>query len=156
MKQISGISSRNSSSISGLSKSRNSNIYESLVLPFLSCYCCCYGGSTTNPSSLSLLRRNAITSCVLLGAVTIFIGHRIASYKVNSAVLYKHPLNEIVRECPIPEYDVLSSTWTTEENGATNTNAKNRPQICITTLTDAAKADPIQRLVRWKIGRAHV
>ena len=83
----------------------------------------------------------------------MFVGHRIASYRVNSAVLYKHPLNEIVRECPNPEYEVLSSTWTTEQQegtAVTNKNGKNRPQICITTLTDSAKADPIQRLVRWR------
>lgn len=145
---MAGISSRGTSSISGFSKSKKSNICERTVLPLLSCYCCCYGGSTKHKTTF--FRRYPITLSVLIILMLVFIGHRIASYKVNRAVLYKHPFNDIVRECPKPEYDVLSSTWTTEENGATNTNDKNRPRICITTLTDSAKAGPIQKLVRWR------
>ena len=101
-------------------------------------------------SAVSVLRRNSIASCLLLVVIIVFVGHRIASYRVNSAVLFKHPLNEVVRECPNPEYEVLRSTWTTEPNGADNQHDKNRPRICVTTLTDSAKADPIQRLVRWR------
>ena len=136
--------------MNGFGKSKNTNIFETIVLPVMSCSCCCYGGSTRTPFALTFFRYISIVSCTSLAFIFFFIGHRIASYRVNSAVLFKHPLNDIVRECPKPNYDVLSSTWTTEEIVSTYMNEKNRPRICITTLTDSAKADPIQRLVRWR------
>jgi galactosyl transferase GMA12/MNN10 family len=89
-------------------------------------------------------RRYSVLACGILVSIA-FIGHRIASFTVNSAVLYKHPLNEVVRECPQPEYEVVSSTWTS----ATSRTTK-KLNICITTLTDSARADPIQRLLRWR------
>ena len=148
MKSISGLSSR--SNISGFGPSKTRNIYEQFVLPILSCYCCFYSGSTSNRLALSCFRRYSLISCIFLSLLIVFIGHRITSYKVNSAVLYTHPLNDVVRECPKPEYDILGSTLTIDESGTTYKNDKNRPRICITTLTDSAKADPIQRLVRWR------
>lgn len=100
---------------------------------------CC---GSTNRRFLTA-QRYILLTCILLISI-IFAGHRILSLKVNSAVLYRHPLNEVIRECPAPDYKVLSSTWTS------STPPNDRPSICITTLTDSAKADPIQRLIRWR------
>ena len=98
--------------------------------------------------------RYLLASCTLLVLTMVFIGHRFASYRVNHYDLYKNPLNDVVRDCPKPEYDALTSIWTAEEkNGMTTNyhdNDKNHPRICMTTLTDSAKADVIQKLVRWR------
>jgi hypothetical protein len=71
--------------------------------------------------------------------VVIYCAHRLASYRANSQELVKLPINDIERVCPQPEYAVLGSSSTAT-----------KPKICITTLTDAAKADALQRLVRWR------
>lgn len=89
--------------------------------------------------------RRTIVTVVCLLVVTILGGHRIASYRVNNAELVKPPINDIVRVCPQPVYAVLSSS--TQAAAAASIR---KPKICITTLTDAAKADALQRLVRWR------
>lgn len=99
---------------------------------------------------------------VLLFVTTALSVHRIVSYQQRMLTLVKAPMNYIPRECPRPEYPTLlegldrssnsnNSTYN-EQFGAAAvpTATKKKPSICMTTLTDTAKADLLQRLVRWR------
>ena len=56
---------------------------------------------------------------------------------MNTTVWEKAPINHIERQCPATGYPVVKSK---QEAG----------KICITTLTDAKKADPLQNMLRWR------
>ena len=88
---------------------------------------------------LGSLRRRSNQTMILLFFLVVFLMHRIVSYRVNNRELVKLPINEIERYCPPPEYETIGTSSTAT-----------KPKICITTLTDAAKADTLQRLVRWR------
>jgi galactosyl transferase GMA12/MNN10 family len=84
-------------------------------------------------------------TCFLLSVSIIafvFLINRSISYNLNVKQLVPAPINHIERVCPPPFYPVIGS------DNHSNRNAT--PRICITTLTDSAKADFIQRLVRWR------
>lgn len=77
--------------------------------------------------------------CVLLVLILfiVFSSHRYASYKMNNTAWAKAPINFIDRECPATGYPVLGTKGSAGK-------------ICITTLTDAKKADPLQKMLRWR------
>jgi galactosyl transferase GMA12/MNN10 family len=97
----------------------------------------------TSIMSIFMGRSDSVSKMIAmaLGALllAVLIGQRILSYSVNHTDVVKLPINDIERECPKPSYPVLGSSAATTP-----------PKICLTTLTDAAKADPLQRLVRWR------
>lgn len=100
-----------------------------------------YKGKSRNEFILSLFfrRLSRVRRILLLSSfvlIIVFVGHRYASYKMNTRVLVKAPINDIARECPKPNYPIATST--------------SPSKICITTLTDSQKADPLQRLIRWR------
>ena len=78
--------------------------------------------------------------CVLLVTVmfVVYSSHRYASYKMNTTEWAKAPINDIERVCPETGYPVLTN------------NKQAAGKICITTLTDAKKADPLQKMLRWR------
>jgi hypothetical protein len=107
-------------------------------------------GKPNSPSSMMMMsgllqgsylsRRNrSKLICVLLTTMffIVYSSHRYASYKLNTIDWVKAPINDIARECPATDYPVV----------ATKADAG---KICITTLTDAKKADPLQKLLRWR------
>ena len=68
---------------------------------------------------------------------TLVLGvERMVSYRANTKVFFTLPLNQIARDCPQPTSYTVDPTQ--------------RPKICLTTLTDAAKAGPWQKLVKWR------
>ena len=75
---------------------------------------------------------------VVVFLVFVYISHRLASHMMNTTTLIKSPISNVVRECPNPKYDLI---------GRNDVEAR---KICICTLTDAKKADALQRLVRWR------
>jgi hypothetical protein len=100
-------------------------------------------------------RSERITSAVCLVSAVCFVvglgGQRIASHRVNTQELVKLPINDIERECPPPDYKVLGRMVDTTDGGSSSSSSQPpRPRICLTTLTDAANADFLQRLVRWR------
>lgn len=74
--------------------------------------------------------------------VTVYSAHRIASYKMNTREWAKSPLNDVPRKCPSPSYKTVISD--------SQESLSSPIKICMTTLTDAKKADSLQRLVRWR------
>ena len=78
-------------------------------------------------------------SCIIVVTIffIVFSSHRFASYKMNTTVWEKAPINHIERQCPPTGYPVIQSK---SEAG----------KICITTLTDAKRADPLQNMLRWR------
>ena len=56
---------------------------------------------------------------------------------MNTTEWAKAPINDIPRECPATGYPVIA-------------NKEQAGKICITTLTDAKKADPLQKMLRWR------
>lgn len=94
-------------------------------------------------------RIDQITQVLAIGlcglCLVIFIIQRLLSYSANNTELYKLPNNFIERECPAPDYAVLGVVV-----GSSSSNIENKPRICLTTLTDAAHADALQRLVRFR------
>ena len=79
--------------------------------------------------------------CAILATIffIVFTSHRLASYKMNTTVWAKAPINYIERTCPEPGYSVIGTE-----------NKEQAGKICITTLTDAKKADPLQKMLRWR------
>jgi len=75
------------------------------------------------------------TPLLVLTAVLVYM-NRMISFNRNHRELFKLPFNEIERDCPHPGYETIGDST--------------KPKICLTTLTDAAKADTLQRLVRWR------
>eukprot|EP00523_Entomoneis_sp_CCMP467_P002313 CAMPEP_0168751266 /NCGR_PEP_ID=MMETSP0724-20121128/17732_1 /TAXON_ID=265536 /ORGANISM="Amphiprora sp., Strain CCMP467" /LENGTH=322 /DNA_ID=CAMNT_0008799379 /DNA_START=8 /DNA_END=976 /DNA_ORIENTATION=- len=83
---------------------------------------------------------NPRSACSILISIlaVMYIGHRYAAYRMNTVKLYKSPINDIYRECAKPDYEMIDP------------NSVPANKICITTLTDAKKADTMQRLLRWR------
>ena len=91
---------------------------------------------------MSILGSNARSSKIIaaLGislVLTVYAVDRWVSYRINTQEFVKAPCNYIDRVCPAPSY-------------VTNPEAYANQKICITTLTDSAKGDLLQRLVRWR------
>ena len=80
----------------------------------------------------------AVTGIIVLG---VLIGHRTAAHYVNARELVVAPINSIARDCPLPTYPVLD---------VSSSSTPPQPRICVTTLTDTAQADMLQRLLRWR------
>lgn len=94
-----------------------------------------YKKPKSSPSSFVLFFLNKANLRYLVYLVALIICvERYMSYSANTEKLYRMPIFDIYRECPKPEYEIVSD----------------KPNICITTLTDAAKAGVYQKLVRWR------
>ena len=57
----------------------------------------------------------------------------------NTLTILTNVINNIERECPATGYPVIGSA-----------NKVQAGKICITTLTDAKKADFLQKMLRWR------
>lgn len=91
----------------------------------------------------TILQRCSLRLCyaMLIVIAIAYCSARYVSFQVNHKELLKAPINDIERECPGPKYPVV---------GRSNNNSTKKLNICITTLTDEAKADILQRLIRWR------
>ena len=83
-------------------------------------------------------KRNAVLALLVLVLFVIYSSHRLLAHKMNHRTFYKSPINDIPRECAKPSYALV------------NPQSVDPSKICITTLTDAKKADTIQKLLRWR------
>eukprot|EP00977_Amphora_coffeiformis_P022855 scaffold11639_cov172-Amphora_coffeaeformis.AAC.32 len=84
-----------------------------------------------------LPRSRLICAVLFVIFFVVFTSHRFASYKMNTTVWEKAPINDIERVCPKTGYPVIEKK---EDAG----------KICITTLTDSKKADSLQKMLRWR------
>ena len=86
----------------------------------------------------SLVTRRTLPKILAGCGLLVLFSHRYASYKMNTLTWVKAPINDIPRVCPAIPYPTIDTT------------NNPRPTICLTTLTDAAKATPFQRFIRWR------
>ena len=86
----------------------------------------------------SLLRNPRYAAAFAVGLLTVVYSvDRMLAYRINTQEWVMAPITFLNRTCPAPSYQLQAKT-----NGD--------PKICLTTLTDARKADWLQRHIRWR------
>jgi hypothetical protein len=118
--------------------------------------------SCTSVSTCAILRRRARKavsnlSALFMGTLLLALSaHRVISLVMTHRKWINAPITYISRQCPLVQYETLTSTTTTADitdaitsTSTTSTN-NNNLRICITTLTDQQSPSYFQRFIRWR------
>ncbi|GKY93904.1 hypothetical protein MPSEU_000357300 [Mayamaea pseudoterrestris] len=79
--------------------------------------------------------------------------HRTLYLYMNHRRWLNAPITYMQRQCPAPQYELMTQQASNEQEKATDTlqsTNNNAPSICLVTFTDAQSPSWIQKLIRWR------